>query len=136
MKFREVLLTGLNARYPLTVAGRVAVGACEAGGAGDTLADAVAHVAGGGGGEAVHHEAGAVPHLNTVHYSTVQFNTVQYSTVQFLTAMSSSPTQHSRSWLMQATELTIPSRTLGTVPAHTRGETSSYNIIIILMLGI
>ena len=62
MKFREVLLTGLNARYPLTVAGRVAVGAGEAGGAGDALADAVAHVAGGGGGEAVHHEAGAVPH--------------------------------------------------------------------------
>ena len=85
MKFREVLLTGLNARYPLTVAGRVAVGAGEAGGAGDALADAVAHVAGGGGGEAVHHEAGAVPHLNTVHYSTVQFNTVhiQYSTVQY-----------------------------------------------------
>ena len=136
MKFREVLLTGLNARYPLTVAGRVAVGAGEAGGAGDTLADAVAHVAGRGGGEAVHHEAGAVPHLNTVHYRTVQFNTVQYSTVQLLTAMSSSPTQHSRSWLMQATELTIPSLTLGTVPAHTRGETSSYNIIIILMLGI
>ena len=136
MKFREVLLTGLNARYPLTVAGRVAVGAGEAGGAGDALADAVAHVAGRGGGEAVHHEAGAVPHLNTVHYRTVQFNTVQYNTVQLLTAMSSSPTQHSRSWLMQATELTIPSRTLGTVPAHTRGETSSYNIIIILMLGI
>ena len=83
MKFREVLLTGLNARYPLTVAGRVAVGAGEAGGAGDALADAVAHVAGGGGGEAVHHEAGAVPHLNTVHYRTVQFNTVQYSTVQY-----------------------------------------------------
>ena len=29
-------------------------------------------------------------------------------------AMLSSATQHSRSWLMQATELTIPSRTLGT----------------------
>ena len=98
MKFREVLLTGLNARYPLTVAGRVAVGAGEAGGAGDTLADAVAHVAGGGGGEAVHHEAGAVPHLNTVHYRTVQFNTVQYSTVQYSTAPWAQVTQYVIHW--------------------------------------
>ena len=70
-------------KFPLTVAGRVAVGAGEAGGAGDALAHAVAHVAGGGGGEAVHHEARAVPHLyNTVQYSAVQYSTVAHRDVQ------------------------------------------------------
>ena len=46
----------------LTVAGGVAVGARQAAWAGDALADAVAHVAGGGGPELVHHEGAAVPH--------------------------------------------------------------------------
>ena len=46
----------------LTVAGGVAVGAGQAAGAGDALADAVAHVAGRGGPELVDHEGAAVPH--------------------------------------------------------------------------
>ena len=36
------------------------------------------------------------------------------------TAMSSSPTQHSLSWLMQAVEATTPSRTEGTDPGGRR----------------
>ena len=46
----------------LTVAGGEAIGGRQAAGAGDALADAVAHVAGGGGPELVDHEGAAVPH--------------------------------------------------------------------------
>ena len=46
----------------LTVAGGEAIGGRQTAGAGDALADAVAHVAGGGGAEPVDHEGAAVPH--------------------------------------------------------------------------
>ena len=60
------MLTKENDKHPtgvdgLTVAGSVAIAAGEAGGAGDSLPHAVAHVAGGGRHQAVHHEAAAVP---------------------------------------------------------------------------
>ena len=46
----------------LTVAGGEAIGGRQTAGAGDALADAVAHVAGRGGAEPVDHEGAAVPH--------------------------------------------------------------------------
>ena len=53
-------IEGANQR--LTLAGRVSRLGVEPGGAGDAVADAVAHVAAGRGLEAVDNEAGAVAH--------------------------------------------------------------------------